>query len=65
MKQTGSFTNAVPVISLYAFAGYRLMPAMQQIYNAFASLRFVGPSLDFIYNEVKITILQALIIKIH
>ena len=52
MTQKGSLIKAVPIITLYAFAGYRLMPAMQQIYNAISSLRFVGPSLDFIFNEV-------------
>ena len=53
MKQAGSFVNAAPVIALYAFAGYRMMPAMQQIYIAFSSLRFVRPSLDFMYSEMK------------
>ena len=28
-------TNVLPIIALYAFAGYRLMPAMQQIFGAF------------------------------
>ena len=36
----------------YTLAGYRLMPAMQQIYNSISSLRFAAPSLDFIYNEI-------------
>lgn len=53
MNQKGSLADGLPIIALYAFAGYRLMPAMQQIYNAISSLRFVGPSLDFIYEEVK------------
>lgn len=53
MTQRGSLVNVVPIITLYAFAGYRLMPAMQQIYNAVSSLRFVDPSLDFMYNELK------------
>ena len=44
MMQKGSFTNALPIISLYVFAGYRLMPAMQQIYTALTQLTFVGPS---------------------
>ncbi len=53
MTQRGSFVSSVPVITLYAFAGYRLMPAMQQIYTSVSGLRFVGPSLDFIYNELQ------------
>jgi ABC-type bacteriocin/lantibiotic exporter with double-glycine peptidase domain len=35
MSQTGHFNNVIPVISLYVYAGYRLMPAFQQIYNSF------------------------------
>ena len=31
MSQKGSFNNAIPIISLYVFAGYRLMPALQGI----------------------------------
>jgi ATP-binding cassette, subfamily B, bacterial PglK len=53
ISQTGDFNNALPVISLYVFAGYRLMPALQQIYASFTRLTFVGPSLDVIYSELK------------
>ena len=31
IAQTGSLNNALPIISLYVFAGYRLMPALQQL----------------------------------
>ncbi len=58
MRQEGSFVNAAPVIALYAFAGYRMMPAIQQIYVALTSLRFVRPSLDFIYNEMSNSTIQ-------
>ena len=52
MAKSGSFTSAIPVISLYAFAGYRLMPALQQIYGAFTQLRFAGPALDALYKDL-------------
>jgi ABC-type bacteriocin/lantibiotic exporter with double-glycine peptidase domain len=51
--QTGSFNNALPVVSLYVFAGYRLMPALQQIYSSFTNLSFVGPSLNKLYHDLK------------
>jgi ABC-type multidrug transport system fused ATPase/permease subunit len=51
--QTGSFNNALPVVSLYVFAGYRLMPALQQIYSSFTNLSFVGPSLNKLYYDLK------------
>jgi ABC-type multidrug transport system fused ATPase/permease subunit len=46
----GSFFEAVPVIALFALAGYRLIPAMQQIYAALTQLRFVGPAIDVVYG---------------
>jgi ATP-binding cassette, subfamily B, bacterial PglK len=52
MAKSGSFASALPIIALYAFAGYRLMPALQQIYGAFTQLRFVGPALDALYQDL-------------
>lgn len=61
MKQTGSFNNALPIISLFAFAGYRLMPALQQIYVSFSKFDFIIPSLNKIhsdYVELKVSTLN-------
>ena len=52
-SQTGSFNNALPIISLYVLAGYRLMPALQQIYSSLAQLSFIRPSLDKLHYELK------------
>ena len=53
MTITGDITKVLPIITLYAFAGYRLMPALQKIYISFTSLRYVGPTLDSLYNDFK------------
>ena len=53
MTITGSFNNALPVVSLYVFAGYRLMPALQQIYRSFTQLTFAGPAIDKLYDDKK------------
>jgi len=52
MVKSGSFAAALPIIALYAFAGYRLMPALQQIYGAFTQLRFAGPALGALYKDL-------------
>ena len=52
MSQEGSFNNAIPVISLYAFAGYRLMPVMQNIYMSLSQISFSSPSLDNLYYDI-------------
>ena len=65
MAQSGSFINSLPIISLYVFAGYRLMPALQQVYASFSQLlTFSGPSIDKLLNEIKKSgFLKKIIIK--
>ena len=53
MGQTGDFKSILPIVSLYVFAGYRLMPALQQIYVSFTQLTFAGPSIDKLYDDIK------------
>ena len=52
MRQTGSFNNALPFISLYVFAGYRLMPALQLIYGTFSKFDFIIPSVNNLHEEL-------------
>ena len=42
----------LPVISLFIFAAYRLLPSINQIYALSSTLRFHIPALDIIYNIV-------------
>lgn len=53
MANSSSFLSIVPIIALYAFAGYRLMPALQQLYLNVSFLRTIAPALDSIYNDLK------------
>ncbi len=53
MLQKGNFYTALPIIALYAYAGYRLMPTIQQIYTSLITLRFVGPALDALHEDLK------------
>jgi ATP-binding cassette, subfamily B, bacterial PglK len=52
MTQAGNFNSIIPIFSLYIFAGYRLMPAIQQIYASFTSLTFAAPALEKLYNDL-------------
>ena len=54
MSDTGSFNNALPIISVYVFAGYRLLPALQKMYSCFTEITFVVPSLDELNNDLRI-----------
>ena len=53
ISETGSYNNSIPIISLYAFAGYRLLPALQEIYRSLTQLAFIGPSLDKLHDDLK------------
>lgn len=53
MKQSSNFNDALPIISLYIFAGYRLIPAMQQIYSSYANLTFTSASVDSLFFDLK------------
>jgi len=53
IKKNGSFNSVIPIISLYVFAGYRLIPAFQNIYNSFTQISFVKPAIDKLYDDVK------------
>jgi len=53
MRTSGSFASALPVIALYAFAGYRLLPAFQQSYLYLSLLRFAGPALEALHGDLQ------------
>ena len=48
-----NFMNSVPIIALFAFAGYRILPALQQVYGALTRMRFITSSLDALYEDYK------------
>jgi ABC-type multidrug transport system fused ATPase/permease subunit len=51
MRDEG-FGGALPVIAVYAFAGYRLLPALQQIYQNLSMMRFGARALERIHDEL-------------
>ncbi len=53
MAQMGNFASAIPIIALYAFAGYRLLPSLQNIYLSITKLRYIEPALQSVYEDYK------------
>ena len=47
----GALGDALPLVGLYALAGYRLMPAFQQIFSALTSLRFHDAALETLLRD--------------
>jgi ABC-type multidrug transport system fused ATPase/permease subunit len=44
LTRYGSVQGALPIVALFALAGYRLMPALQGIYRSAAQLRVIQPA---------------------
>lgn len=44
--------TALPFIALYTFAGYRLMPALQMIFNGMAMIRYNTAALDLLHKDI-------------
>lgn len=44
--------SSLPIIALYALAGYRLMPALQAAYSHATKLRFSGEALDRLHQDL-------------
>ena len=50
---SGDFNSILPILVLYAAAGYRMMPSLQQVYAQLTTVRFSKPALDILYKELK------------
>lgn len=46
-----NYQGVIPVVGLYAFAAYRLMPTLQQIYQDIASIRSSLSALEVVYQD--------------
>jgi ABC-type multidrug transport system fused ATPase/permease subunit len=55
ISSRGQLDRSLPLIGLYVLAGYRLMPALQQIFVSLASLRFTTQSLDILVRDMAIS----------
>ena len=47
--------TVLPVLGLYAFAAYRMKPAVQNIYTGLSSLRYGRKAVENIYRDVNLT----------
>lgn len=50
---SGDFNSILPILILYAAAGYRMMPSLQQVYAQLTTVRFSKPALNILYKELK------------
>jgi ABC-type multidrug transport system fused ATPase/permease subunit len=45
--------DIIPVLAVYFLAGYRLMPAFQNIYYSISQLRFAGPTVNALFSDMQ------------
>jgi ABC-type multidrug transport system fused ATPase/permease subunit len=50
----GALGEVLPLLGLFAIAGYRLMPAFQSIYAALATLRIGAPAVDLVSEGLRL-----------
>ncbi|MEM6742870.1 MAG: ABC transporter ATP-binding protein [Pseudomonadota bacterium] len=48
----GDLATILPIVGVYALAGSRLAPALQEVYRALTDVRFGKPALDGLYSDL-------------
>ncbi|MCC5874410.1 MAG: ABC transporter ATP-binding protein, partial [Gammaproteobacteria bacterium] len=48
----GALGAVLPVLGVYAFAAYRMLPACQQVYSSATRLRFGAAAIDAVYTDL-------------
>ncbi|MDR1748522.1 MAG: ABC transporter ATP-binding protein/permease [Spirochaetaceae bacterium] len=54
VNSDGGFSSAITSIGLYAYAGYRLMPVMQQFFRSVTKLKYSASGTEMIIKEFRI-----------
>ncbi len=52
VSSDGDLGSVLPIVGLYAYAGTRLIPALQKVYKASMMLRFGKAALDLLYKDM-------------
>jgi ABC-type multidrug transport system fused ATPase/permease subunit len=53
IKNLGNFYELIPSITLFIFAGYKLLPSMQQAYQSTIQIKHTSSGLKNLYEELK------------
>jgi ATP-binding cassette, subfamily B, bacterial PglK len=52
LRRQGGVHDALPLVALYGFAGYRLLPILQQVFSNLSYLRFGRAAIDALYADL-------------
>lgn len=48
----GDYRSVVPFVALFAYAGYRLLPSLQQVYASLSILKFNTPAIEYLGHHL-------------
>ena len=47
-----NFSVIIPILSIYAVAAYRILPAIQQLYTSLTTIKYSQPAIDLLYSDM-------------
>jgi ABC-type bacteriocin/lantibiotic exporter with double-glycine peptidase domain len=47
-----NFQSTIPILAIYAIAAYRILPAIQQLYTSFTTIKYSQSAVDLLYNDL-------------
>ena len=56
LAERGDVVQALPVLGLFAFASFRIIPAIQEIFHATNQLRFTAPAVERLHGELRLSL---------
>ena len=48
----GDYRSVVPFVALFAYAGYRILPSLQQVYSSFSALKFNASAVEYLDSHL-------------
>ncbi len=54
LESDQNVSEVIPLLSLYAFAGYRLLPNLQQLFSNISTARYNLPALEILYEDLHV-----------
>ena len=51
LDSTGGFATSLPTLSLFAMAGYKIMPSLQAMFNAITQLKFTKETVNKLFKD--------------
>lgn len=53
IQSEGSLVDIIPILALYAFAGIRLFPALQEVFRSLSNIRFGRATLERLHEDIR------------